>query len=144
MTHILARPRHRADDAIATRDERIAQLAYDNETLIGANEDLVCELTRAVVRACQDSMCLARLETDYLAAVKEIRRLQQKTIRDAANLEHLRQAVVDARPRIRIVDTQLVRPYAPVVVLPYISPVPVVIAHDYTDDPADNDPADAT
>jgi len=123
VTHLAFRPKHRADDAIADRDERIAQLAYDNETLMQANELLVCELTRAVIRACQDSTRIAALAADLEQAVTEIRRLQRQTIRDAADKERLRQAVVDSRPRIKVVDTQLVRPYAPVVQLPYVSPV---------------------
>lgn len=123
MTHIVQRPRHRADDAIADRDQRIQQLADDNATLIGANEDLVCELTRTLISGCQDAVRLARLETDYLAAVREVRRLQQKTIRDGANLERLRKAVVDARPRITHVVQRLDRPYVSHVQLPY--PVPV-------------------
>jgi polyribonucleotide nucleotidyltransferase len=58
------------------------------------------------------------------AAVAELQRLQQRAIRDAADKERLRQAVINARPRITAVDTQLVRPFAPEVVLPYVSPVP--------------------
>lgn len=64
-----------------------------------------------------------RLDLEHAAA--EIRRLQRQTTRDAADKARLRQAVIDARPRIRVVDTQLVRPYAPVVELPYVSPVEV-------------------
>lgn len=104
--------------------EHIARLTVDNETVTAANEDLVSELMRAMIRVCQHATRIAELDTELAAAVSEVKRLQQKTIRDAANLERLRQAVVDARPRITVVDTQLVRPYAPEVVLPYVSPVP--------------------
>lgn len=65
---------------------------------------------------------LSGMRLDLKQAVAEIRRLQRQVIRDAAEKERLRQAVVDSRPRIRVVDTQLVRPYAPVVQLPYVSP----------------------
>jgi hypothetical protein len=68
---------------------------------------------------------LSGMRLDLEQAVAEIRRLQRQTIRDAADKQRLRQAVLDARPRIRVVDTQLVRPYAPVVELPYTSPVEV-------------------
>jgi hypothetical protein len=67
---------------------------------------------------------IRQLEADLAAAVFEIKRLQQKVWRDAADKQRLRQAVIDARPRITQVDTQLVRPFAPEVVLPYVSPVP--------------------
>lgn len=129
MTHILPRPSgtHRADDAIAERDHRIDILAYDNE-------QLVCEFTRAVVRGCQDTIRIAGLEQQLAVAVAEVKRLQQRVIRDAADKARLRQAVIAARPRITVVQTDLVRPYAPVVVLPYISPLPVDVQHDYTAD----------
>lgn len=65
---------------------------------------------------------LSGVRLDLEQAVAEIRRLQRQHIRDAADKQRLRQAVLDARPRIRVVDTQLVRPYAPVVQLPYVSP----------------------
>lgn len=102
----------------------IARLETDNAAAIAGNEDLVCALASAVVRGCQDSMRIAQVETELAAAVREIKRLQDRTCRDAANLERLRQAVINARPRITVVDTQLVRPYAPEIVLPYVSPVP--------------------
>lgn len=78
---------------------------------------------------------LTTAREDLADAVAEIKRLQNKVIRAEADKARLRQAVVDARPRITVVDTQLVRPYAPVVVLPYTSPVPVAVQHDYADDP---------
>ncbi|QIP87588.1 hypothetical protein GLX30_30195 [Streptomyces sp. Tu 2975] len=65
---------------------------------------------------------LSGIRYDLEQAVAEIRRLQRQRIRDAADKQRLRQAVIDARPRIRVIDTQLVRPYAPVVQLPYTSP----------------------
>lgn len=108
------------------------QLADDNAVLIGANEDFVCMLATAVVRGCQDSARIAQVEAERDAAVAEVKRLQRQVWRDAANTERLRKAVVDARPRITQMDTQLVRPFAPEVVLPYVSPVPIAVEH--TDD----------
>lgn len=104
--------------------EHIARLTVDNATVTEANELLVCDLMRAMIRVCQDAARIVELEAELKTAVGEVKRLQQKTIRDAANVERLRQAVINARPRITVVDTQLVRPYAPEVVLPYVSPVP--------------------
>ena len=104
--------------------QTIARLTVDNETVTAANEDLVCELMRAMIRVVQDATRIAELDTELKAAVAEVKRLQQKVIRSAAEQERLRQAVIDARPRINQMDTQLVRPFAPEVVLPYVSPVP--------------------
>lgn len=124
MTSILPRPSgaHRADDVIAERDQRIEQLAADNEALVGANEDLVCALASAVVRGCQDSMRIAQVEAELSAAVGEVKRLQQKTIRDAANLQRLRQAVINARPRITYTVQALDRPYIARIETPYRLP----------------------
>ena len=104
--------------------QTIARLTVDNETVTAANEDLVCELMRATIRVCQHATRIAELDTELKTAVAEVKRLQDKTIRDAADKQRLRQAVLDARPRITQMDTQLVRPFAPEVVLPYVSPVP--------------------
>jgi hypothetical protein len=99
------------------------RLADDNTVLTGANEDFVCMLATAVVRGCQDSARLAQLEAERDAAVAEVRQLQRKVWRDAANLERLRQAVINARPRITYTVQALDRPYVSHVQVPY--PVPV-------------------
>jgi hypothetical protein len=96
------------------------QLADDNAVLTGDREDMVCALTRAGIR-------IGDLEAELAAAVAEVRQLQRRVWRDAANVARLRQAVINARPRITVVDTQLVRPFAPEVALPYVSPVPVAV-----------------
>lgn len=88
------------------------------------NRQLRAELHTALVRGCQDSMLIARLKEQLAGAVVGIRKTQHDLIRAKAEQERLRVAVVNARPRIREVDTQLVRPYSPIVVLPYVSPVP--------------------
>jgi hypothetical protein len=103
--------------------DRARQMEADNRQLIAANEELVCELTRSVIHGCQSATRAAELETE-LAAVKAANEdLRRATIRAKAEQERLRQAVINARPRITKVDTQLVRPYSPVVALPYTSPV---------------------
>lgn len=58
------------------------------------------------------------LKQDYETAVAEIRRLQDQVIRQAADKERLRQAVVNARPRITAVPTQAEEPLSPAGVLP--------------------------
>lgn len=115
---------HRVDDAIAERDSRIDRLETDNAGLNELADTLTCELVTATISACRDRAHNLQLEADLAAAVAEVKRLQAKVIRSAAEQERLRQAVINARPRITQVDTQLVRPFAPEVVLPYVSPVP--------------------
>ncbi|MFD9222040.1 hypothetical protein ACFWDI_18960 [Streptomyces sp. NPDC060064] len=103
--------------------ETIARLTDDNAELTAAAEDLTCAMSTAFLRGCQDSMRIARLEAELAAAVAEVKQLQQKTYRDAANLQRLRQAVINARPLITSVTQRLDRPYVSHVQLPY--PVPV-------------------
>lgn len=102
--------------------QHIARLTVDNETVTAANEDLVCELMRAMIRVCQHATRIAELDTELKAAGGEIKQLQQKVIRDAADKERLRQAVINARPRITYTVQALDRPYVSHVQLPY--PVP--------------------
>ncbi|MFC5802749.1 hypothetical protein [Streptomyces formicae] len=127
--------KHRADDAIAQRDERIRDLTADNQALNRENDETAADLQRLTVRSCQDAIRIAQIKLQLDAAVREVRRLGDKVIRAEVEHRRLRQAVVDARPRIRAVDTQLVRPYAPEVVLPYVSPVPVPVERSSDEDP---------
>jgi hypothetical protein len=120
----VSRGKHTAAYRIADLEAQLAQASADNQALIGANEDLVCELTRAVIRSCQDEMRIAVAEEENGRLKARVKELSDKVIRGAAEHARLRQAVINARPRITKVDTQLVRPYAPAVVLPYVSPVP--------------------
>ncbi|MBR8638686.1 hypothetical protein KEF29_03575 [Streptomyces tuirus] len=106
---------------LRTRAERAED---DNRQLIAANEDLVGELTRSIVRECQTSIRAAAAEAENEALKRRVKELSGKVCRSAAEQQRLRQAVINARPRITQVDTQLVRPYSPVVCLPYASPVP--------------------
>lgn len=134
MTRILGRPTgmHRAADALADRDEQIDRLTADNCTVTAANETLVCELTRAMLRACQDGMQIAALKDELKAALAEISKLRNRVYRDAANLERLRHAVINARPRIDVTVQRLDRPYVSHVQLPYPVPVGSSTANDET------------
>lgn len=62
------------------------------------------------------------LKQQYEAAVAEIRRLQDRVIRQAADKERLRQAVVNARPRITAVASPVEEPLSPAGVLPLTIP----------------------
>jgi hypothetical protein len=107
----------------ANPELRARRAEADNAALIAAVEDRERELHIALIRGCQDAVLIAR-QRDLLAGMTaHCRELTHKTIRAQAEQERLRQAVINARPRIRQVDTQLVRPFSPVVVLPYVSPV---------------------
>lgn len=120
---VIAGGRHRA----ATRAEleaRIRQLESDKAALQRANDQLACDLTRSILRASQDAMWRAQADEENGRLKKRVRELGDKVIRGAAEHARLRQAVINARPRIREVPTELVRPFAPVVQLPYVSPVP--------------------
>lgn len=115
---------HRAPDRIAELESQLAQTQADNRELIAANEDLTCALGRAVIHSCQDEMRIAIAEDENRRLKAANEELRGKTIRAQAEQERLRRAVINARPRIREVPTELVRPYSPVVCLPYVSPVP--------------------
>ncbi|MFE7233980.1 hypothetical protein ACFVAF_25590 [Streptomyces sp. NPDC057596] len=119
-TAAYAELRHRAD-----------RVEADNRQLSAANETLVCELSRAIIGGCQAATLAADLDAENQALKRRVRELSDKVIRGAAEQARLRQAVINARPRIREVPTDLVRPYSPVVVLPYVSPVP---HHDTSND----------
>ena len=106
------------------RGAELRKVESDNRELVAGVEDRERELHTALVRGCQDAMLIAHLREQLAGAVAGIRKTQQDLIRAKAEQERLRQAVINARPRIREVDTQLVRPYSPVVQLPYVSPVP--------------------
>lgn len=105
-------------------DLRARRAEADNRQLIAAVEDRERDLHTALVRGCQDAILIAHLREQLSGTVAGIRKTQGDLIRAKAEQERLRRAVVHARPRIREVPTALVRPFAPVVVLPYVSPVP--------------------
>lgn len=96
----------------------------DNRQLVAAVEDREREIHTALIRCCQDAMVIAQLRAENAAVKTANENLRHTVIRAKAEQERLRRAVVNARPRIREVPTALVRPYSPVVQLPYVSPVP--------------------
>ncbi|MFF2852606.1 hypothetical protein ACFVT5_40895 [Streptomyces sp. NPDC058001] len=77
-----------------------------------------------LVRGCQDAILVAQLQAENAALKVRVKEYGDKVIRAGAEHQRLRQAVINARPRITTVPTALVRPYSPVVVLPYVPPVP--------------------
>jgi hypothetical protein len=132
---VIAGGRHRAADRIAElearvreleneQDDYVQQLEAENQALSKENEQLACDLTRLVIRASQDAMWRAQADEENGRLKKRVRELGDKVIRAGAEHARLRQAVINARPRIREVPTEMVRPFAPVVQLPYVSPVP--------------------
>ncbi|GHD70472.1 hypothetical protein GCM10010317_077830 [Streptomyces mirabilis] len=116
--------RHRAPDRIAELEACIAQLEGEKAALEKANDQLACDLTRTVIRASQDAMWRAQADEENGRLKARVKELGDKVIRAGAEQERLRQAVINARPKIREVPSAMVRPFAPVVVLPYVSPVP--------------------
>lgn len=108
----------------ANPELRARRAEADNVQLIAAVEDREREIHTALVRGCQDAMLIAQQREQLAGAVAGIRTLQHDLIRAKAEHQRLRQAVINARPRIREVPTDLVRPYSPIVCLPYVSPVP--------------------
>ncbi|WP_405883564.1 hypothetical protein OG747_36305 [Streptomyces sp. NBC_01384] len=116
--------RHRAPDRIAELKCRLAQVEADNRALIARNEELICELTSSILAASRYSLRAAAADEENGRLLKANADLRHKTIRAKAEQERLRQAVINARPKIREVPSAMVRPYSPTVVLPYVSPVP--------------------
>jgi len=108
----------------ANPELRARRAEADNIQLTATVEDQARDLHTALIRGCQDAMRIAYLREQLAGAVAGIRKTQHDLIRAKAEQDRLRQAVVNARPRIREVPTDLVRPYSPVVCLPYVSPVP--------------------
>lgn len=84
------------------------------------NREITRDLADSVTTAARLTVELAATRQECDAAVAEVRRLQDRVIWQAAENARLRKAVTDARPRITVVDTQLAKPHAPVVALPYV------------------------
>ncbi|MEU2403342.1 hypothetical protein ABZ609_03315 [Streptomyces rubiginosohelvolus] len=108
--------KHRADD-------RIDELAARVRELEAENESLTCELTRTLLRGMQDATALAEQCTTNQELIDRVKKLNARVIRDGAEKQRLRQAVINARPRITEVVQRLDRPYVSHVQVPY--PVPV-------------------
>ncbi|MER5902952.1 hypothetical protein ABT150_23075 [Streptomyces mirabilis] len=105
-------------------EARLAQLEADNRVLIARNEELVCELTGTILSASRHSLRAASAEEENGRLKQANEEWRRTTVRAKAEQERLRRAVINARPKIREVPSAMVRPFAPVVVLPYVSPVP--------------------
>ncbi|WP_432077756.1 hypothetical protein [Streptomyces sp. YPW6] len=108
--------KHRADD-------RIDELAARVRELEAENESLTCELTRTLLRGMRDATALAEQRTINQELIDRVEELNARVIRDGAEKRRLRQAVINARPRITEVVQRLDRPYVSHVQVPY--PVPV-------------------
>ena len=106
------------------QDDYVQQLEAENLALQRENEQLACDLTRTVIRASQDAMWRAQADEENGQLKKANNELRHTVVRAKAEQERLRRAVVAARPKYIQVPTDLVRPFSPVVCLPYVSPVP--------------------
>ena len=119
--------KHRAGDRIAELEAQVHELEAQLKTQAAerqaAEESLTCELTRTLLRGMQDATALseARAENEQLLA--RVKEYGDKVIRAGAEQARLRQAVINARPRITVAVQRLDRPYVSYVQLPY--PVPV-------------------
>lgn len=120
-----ARGRHTAAYRIAELRREVRDLDSANTVLLTGTEDREREIHTALVRGCQDAMRIAQLSTERDALLKANEELRHKTIRAKAEQERLRRAVVNARPRIREVPSDMVRPYITAWRLPYLSAIPV-------------------
>jgi hypothetical protein len=129
---LAARGKHRADDRIADLEARIRVLEADNQALIEANENLVQELAATIISASSHSMRAAVAEEENGRLKVRVRELGDKVIRAGAEHQRLRQAVINARPKITVAYQQPDRPYVSDVVLPYAVPVGRSTASDET------------
>lgn len=121
---LATRGRHTAAEVIAQLRGQVRDVESDNRILVRIGDAMAADLHTALIRGCQDAMLIAELRAENAAVKAANADLRRTTIRAKAEQERLRQAVINARPKIREIDSQLVRPFAPVVVLPYASPVP--------------------
>lgn len=104
--------KHRAAD-------RIPQLEGEIRDLQATIEELTCELTRTLLRGMQDATLLAEARTENTELIARVKQLNNKVIRAGAEHARLRQAVVNARPRIAVTEQRLDRPYVSHVQIPY-------------------------
>lgn len=116
--------RHSAAARIAALEARLTQAESDNRALTARNEELICELTGTILSASRYSLRAAAAEEENGRLKESHKELRHTVIRARAEQDRLRRAVINARPKIQQVPTDLVRPYSPVVQWPYVSPVP--------------------
>lgn len=92
-------------------------------------ERINCELTRAIVKADGKN---ERLAAENEALKDRVKELGDRVVRQSADLARLRQALIQARPKVHVMPSRLDRPYVPAAVqVPY--PVPVA-ARDTSND----------
>jgi hypothetical protein len=108
--------KHRAVDRIPQLEARVRELEAEVESL-------TCELTSTLIRGMQDATVLADAQSENKALKGRNRELANTVIRNGAEKARLRQAVINARPRITETVQRLDRPYVSHVQIPY--PVPV-------------------
>lgn len=124
--------KHTAAHRIADLEARLARSEAEKQVLLGAKEDLVCELTRTIVRSCNDELRIAAAEEENARLKARVKELGDKVIRAGAEHARLRQAVINARPKIDVAVQRLDRPYASYVQIPYPVPVGKSTANDET------------
>jgi hypothetical protein len=123
VTAIAVGSQGRHTSAYTTLSRHARSVEADNQQLIAANEQQADEIHTALIRGCQDAMANAQLRAENTALKKRVKELGDKVIRAGAEHERLRQAVINARPRITETVQRLDRPYVSHVQVPY--PVPV-------------------
>lgn len=124
--------KHTAAHRIVDLEARLAQAEADNRALIASNEELVCDLTQTIVRSCNDELRIAAVEEENARLKARVKELGDKVIRAGAEHARLRQAVINARPKIDVAVQRLDRPYASYVQIPYPVPVGKSTANDET------------
>lgn len=102
--------------------QRIAELVEETGVLAADCSTFNDDMVRSIIRGCQDAMALAVALDENEQLKVRVRQLGDKVIRSAAEQERLRQAVINARPRITYTVQALDRPYVSHVQVPY--PVP--------------------
>lgn len=102
--------------------QHIAAVDADNRALIAASENDARDIHTALIRGCQDAIALAAALTENQQLKTRVKELGDKVIRAEADKQRLRQAVINARPRITYTVQRLDRPYVSHVQVPY--PVP--------------------
>lgn len=122
--------RHRKETPADLR-RRIAEMeqAHADEVarLNTENDSLVCALIKTTGELDQAGIELsgARLDEERIAALLE--RRNRQVIRQAADLARLRQAVMQARPKITFATAPRVPPFAPLETIPAAAGEPLTV-----------------
>ena len=132
MTAIAVGSQGRHTSAHTSLRRHARSVEADNQQLVAAVEDREAEIHTALIRGCQDAMANAQLRAENTALKRRVKELGDKVIRAGAEHQRLRQAVINARPRIGVAVQRLDRPYVSHVQVPYPVPVGQCTAHDET------------